>query len=88
MLKILTVLSLTSILLGCTGPLKKYHSFTTQNTISISSEEVNKVRYGRVIDKSIPNAQILIGQSPLQTNSGVVIGGPLDALVVAEFFPI
>ncbi|ESK55875.1 hypothetical protein [Acinetobacter tjernbergiae] len=86
MLKILTILSLTSMLLGCTGPLKKYPSFTTQNTISISSEEVNKVRYGRVIDKSIPNAQILIGQSPLQTNSGVVIGGPLDGLIIAEFF--
>ncbi|KXZ63147.1 hypothetical protein [Acinetobacter venetianus] len=86
MLKNLTIVSLTSILCACAGPLKNYPNFTTQNTISISSEEVNKVRYGRVIDKPVPNAQVLIGVSPLKMSSTVVLGGPLDGLILSEFF--
>lgn len=64
--KILIVTSILSSfsLTHAMSPLTKLPSINNEMTISVSSESISKFRYGAMRDKSLPNAQVLIGLPP------------------------
>lgn len=46
------------------SPLAKLPQLNNEMTISVSSDSISKFRYGAMRDKSLPNAQVLIGLPP------------------------
>ncbi|WP_111885608.1 hypothetical protein [Acinetobacter sp. CFCC 11171] len=64
--KILLSVSLLSFvpLTYAMSPLTKLPQLNNEMTISVSSDSISKFRYGAMRDKSLPNAQVLIGLPP------------------------
>lgn len=63
------------------SPLTKIPLINNEMTISVSSESISKFRYGAMRDKSLPNAQVLIGLPPT-IGGAMPTPGPLFAEII------
>lgn len=81
--KLLFSLYLLSIfpIANAMSPLTKLPPLNHEMTISVSSDSVSKFRYGAMRDKSLPNAQILIGLPP-------TVDGVTPGLMFVEFIAL